>query len=139
LAARRDEVQPAVERRGEVQTTGGGGGGGRSSGEAQSVAENDEPINEALIHGISMWVDAASSKVAATGTKRRRSRSSSSGSLCCRSGCGGRMEAVGWGMANVVIGRSRWTRMMMMCSILVDWIILKIFPSRFGQNRFGGK
>jgi hypothetical protein len=81
LAARRDEVQPAVERRGEVQTTGGGGGGGRSSGEAQSVAENDEPINEALIHGISMWVDAVSSKVAATGTKRRRSRSSSSGSL----------------------------------------------------------
>jgi hypothetical protein len=80
-AARHDEVQSAAERREEVQTTGGGGGGGRLSGEAQSAAENDEPIDEALIHGISVWADAASSEVTATGTKRRRSRSSSSGSL----------------------------------------------------------
>jgi hypothetical protein len=81
LAARHDEVQSTVERREEVQTTEGGGGGGRSFGEAQSVVENDEPIDEALIRGISVRVDAVSSEAAAMGTKRRRVRSSSSGSL----------------------------------------------------------
>jgi hypothetical protein len=60
-------VQSVAERREEVQTTGGGGGGGQSFGEAQSAAENDGPVDEALIHGISVWADAASSEAAAMG------------------------------------------------------------------------
>jgi hypothetical protein len=42
------------------------------------------------------------------------------------------MEAAGWGMANAIVGRSRWTWTMMMCSSLVDWIDLKIFPDPNG-------
>jgi hypothetical protein len=44
----------------------------------QSAKENDEPVDEAPIHGISVQADAASSEAAATGTKWRQLRSSSS-------------------------------------------------------------